>query len=136
MPRKKQASIPQEKIQPSVAKAKDSSEEYDESAEVPFGPNPMLARTGDTVLVRNGAATYPAIVINDFGGQNAPGAVSLVAFVLDIHTPNGVNTQYIPMAQHETDSISDSVLLNEPMLWWRGREESERVVKPKEEMAA
>ena len=98
--------------------------------------SPLLARVGDAVIVRNGMNLVPAIVVNDFAGQNAPGVVSLVAFVIDIHSAYGVNVQYIPSAQHETDQITDDVLLAEPMLWWHGREESERVIKPKEEAAA
>jgi hypothetical protein len=90
---------------------------------------PILAKVGEIVFVRNSPSTVlPAIVVNDFSGQNAPGVVSLVVFMNDVfNVANPV--KFIASAQHESDSIPDEVLINEPLVWWHGADESERILK-------
>ena len=96
----------------------------------------ILANVGEIVIVRvQGNQFVPAIVVNDFGGDNAPGAVSLLVFMpnpLDATVP----FKFVPMASHVADAVEDNTLLNEPFLWWHGQDEPARIIKPKEAAAA
>lgn len=83
-------------------------------------------KVGDIVLVRSSAKSFvPAIVVNDFQGQNAPGVVSLVVFLAEqFQSPTPV--KYVAAAQAETAEIPDKTLAEESYAWWslpgKGRE--------------
>jgi hypothetical protein len=69
-------------------------------------------------LVRSTISSLvPAIVTNDFAGQNAPGVVSLIVF-----NPSSFDTtlvKSVPSAQAETFEIGAEDLSRELFMWWQ-----------------
>lgn len=81
-------------------------------------PSSTTPGTGTIVLVRSTISSLvPAIVTNDFAGQNAPGVVSLIVF-----NPSSFDTtlvKSVPSAQAETFEIGAEDLSRELFMWWQ-----------------
>jgi hypothetical protein len=114
-----------------MAKSPSPTNGNDSEPKAPATP-PIVGRIGEMVLVRcSETQSVPALIVNDFAGQNAPGVVSLCVFMAEQFTQTSP-VRYIASAQHETDAIPDSVLISEPYVWWRGMEESDRKLRKEE----
>ena len=79
---------------------------------------PSAPPIGSIVLVRSTVNTLvPAIVTNDFAGQNTAGAVSLIVFNAQPFDNNPIRV--VPSAQAETKDISAQDLSRELFNWWQ-----------------
>lgn len=111
-----QSKIPSSTEQSRTPSSGGSSSQISQPISAASGPT--TPGIGTIVLVRSTInSLVPAIVTNDFSGQNAPGVVSLIVF--NPSSYDNTLVRAVPSAQAETSEISPEDLSRDLFMWWQ-----------------